>query len=94
MFSPRLLREKYLTRHVIFRACKARRARECFRIEPPVRRHTPARALADLIFRKAKKGAYMIPHLKTVLVIAVVALVVIWATNRNVFGVGSLVGSV
>jgi hypothetical protein len=35
----------------------------------------------------------MMPHLKTLAVIVVVALVVIWATNKNVFGVGSLVGS-
>ncbi len=33
-------------------------------------------------------------HLKSILVIAVVALVVIWAANKNVLGVGKLVGSV
>jgi hypothetical protein len=33
------------------------------------------------------------PHIKTILTIAVIALVVIWATNRNVFGIGTLVGA-
>lgn len=42
---------------------------------------------------RAQRRKKQMPHVKTILTIAVVALVVIWATNRNVFGVGKLVGS-
>jgi hypothetical protein len=43
---------------------------------------------------KSAKGAIKMPHVKTLLTIAVVVLVVLWATNRNILGIGSIVGQV